>query len=449
MLRNELPSVKTRLPGPNSKRMLERRENSIPLAIKPIFPLVVKRGEGAMVEDVDGNKFLDWIGGVGVLNIGYTNEKVIAAATDQMNKYFHVMMAVGTHEGYVELAEKMNELAPLKNDEKRTMLVNCGAEAVENAVKISKAATGKSDVIVFSGAFHGRTSLTMAMTAKKKYSKGMGPFPEGIYRAKYPNMYRAPEGMSKTEAIDYFIDDIYRVFDEGSPAESIAAIVIEPVIGEGGFIPAPIEYVKRLREICDKENIVLVADEIQCGFGRSGKMFVSEYWKEAGCPPDILVCAKSIAGGLPLGAVTAGKDMIDKVPAGTIGGTFCGNAVACKAALAAIDVIEEEKLADRATQIADLIKKEVESWKKEFKCIGDVRGMGSMMGIEFVNNRNEKKPCPEIVNKIMQEAFSNGLIIENSGTYGNVIRFLSPLVINDEQLKAGLQILKSAIFKSI
>lgn len=448
MLMDDLPNIVTELPGPNAKKILERRQNSIPDAIKPIFPLVVKRGAGAIVEDFDGNKFLDWIGGVGVLNVGYSNQEIIKAATSQMQDFFHVMMAVGTHKGYVEVAEEINRIAPLKSLEKRTMLVNCGAEAVENAIKIAKAATKRSNILVFSGAFHGRTSMTMAMTAKKKYAIGMGPFPEGIFRAKYPYLYRAPNGLSKSEAINYYVDDIYRVFDEGSPAESIACVVIEPILGEGGFIPAPIEYIKKLRKICDEKGILLVADEIQCGFGRSGKMFVSEYWAEEKCAPDILVCGKSIAGGLPLGAVVSGKELVDKLAPGTVGGTFCGNAVACKAALKVIETIEDENLLERANEIGDIVKAEVEEWKKELICVGDIRGQGCMLGIEIVNDRERKMPEPEIVKRTIREAFKNGLIVENAGTYGNVIRFLAPLVINDKQLRKGLKILKQAILIS-
>ena len=448
-LKETLPSIVTPLPGPNAQAILERRKTSVPSPIQPLYPLVIKRGEGAMVEDYDGNIFLDWIGGVGVLNAGYSDDRLIKAASNQLKKFFHVMMAVGTHEGYVALAEKMNEIVPVKSNCRQTMFVNCGAEAIENAVKIAKGATGRPNIIVYSGAFHGRTNITMAMTAKKKYAVGMGPFPDGIIRAQYPYLYRKPEGLTEDEAIDYFIADLNRVFDECSPSDYIAGIVIEPILGEGGFIPAPIKYIKKLRQICDEKGILLIADEIQCGFGRSGKMFVSEYWSENGCPPDILVCAKSIAGGLPLGAVTAGKELYDRLAPGTIGGTFSGNAVACETALQVIELMKNDNLPDHANKIGKIICSEIREWQNEFKCIGDVRGWGAMIGVEFIKDPKSKSPAPELVNAIMRSAFQKGLIIENAGIYSNVLRFLAPLVMTEQQTYAGLKILKEAIKENI
>ena len=251
-----------------------------------------------MFEDVDGNIFLDWVGGVGVLNIGYSNPELIDAVKEQSEKYFHAMMNITTHERYIELAEKINEIAPVKGDKKQTMFANSGAEADENAVKIAKGFTGRPNVIVFTGAFHGRTQMTMTMTGKKAYALSMGPFPDGVYRAQFPNVYRRPKGMSEADAVDYFVQDLEHVFVEAAPADSVAAIVFEPVQGEGGFVPAPIEWVKAVRAICDKYGILMVTDEVQTGWARSGKMFVSDYYKEAGCPPDIMTTAKSIAGGL-------------------------------------------------------------------------------------------------------------------------------------------------------
>ncbi|MGI6734017.1 MAG: aspartate aminotransferase family protein [Anaerovoracaceae bacterium] len=445
MLRNALPKIVTPLPGPKAKEIIDRRAKAMPNAIKCIYPCVIKRGEGAMFEDVDGNIIMDWVGGVGVLNIGYSNEKAIEAVKEQSEKYFHSMMNIITHEGYIKLAEKLNKIVPVKGETKKTMLVNSGAEADENAVKIAKSYTGRPNIIVFTGAFHGRTTLTMAMTAKKAYAVGMGPFPDGVYRAEFPYLYRAPGDMTEAEAIDYYIKKLEQVFVEASPAEHVAAIVVEPVQGEGGFVPAPIEWVKAVRKICDEKGILFIADEVQTGFARSGRMFATEYWKEAGAAPDIVTLAKSIAGGMPISAVVARTEIMDGVTPGTIGGTYCGNAVACASALAVIEEMEKEDYPAKARKIADKIMARWNEWKEKYDVVGDVRGIGCMAGIEFVTDKKSKTPNAKIVNDIVDYAVQKGLLLESAGTYGNVIRFLAPLCITDEQLEVGLAIYEEAI----
>ncbi len=449
MLKDALPKIKTPLPGPKAAAILERRAAAIPGAIKSVYPCVIKRGEGAMLEDVDGNVFLDWIGGVGVLNIGYSHPEVVEAVKAQSEKYFHAMMNIVTHEGYIELAEKMNQIVPVKGKSRKTMFANSGAEAIENAVKIAKSSTGRPNIIVFSGAFHGRTLLASAMTAKKAYASGIGPFPDGIYRAEFPYLYRGPKGLSEDETIGYYVEKLYRVFEEASPAEYVAAIVLEPVQGEGGFIPAPLKWVKALRQICDEKGILLIADEVQTGFGRSGRLFVSNYWEEAGCPPDILVTAKSIAGGIPLSAVTAGTEIIDRIKSGIIGGTYGGNALACASALKVIEILERDNLSQRSAEIALRCKEAFCLWKDSYEQIGDVRGIGSMMGIEFVTDKKSQTPHPNLVSRIVAIAAQKGLLVENAGAYSNVIRFLCPLVVTDSQLECGLGILKSAVEEAI
>ncbi len=449
MLRDSLPKIITTLPGPEAKKVIERREKAMPGAIRCGYPCVIKRGEGAMFEDVDGNIFLDWVGGVGVLNIGYSNPELIEAVKNQSEKYFHAMMNITTHERYIELAEKINSFAPVKGDIKQTMFVNSGAEADENAVKIAKSYTGRPNIIVFTGAFHGRTQMTMSMTGKKAYAIGMGPFPDGVYRAQFPYVYRRPKGMAEEDAVKYYIDNLEHMFIEAAPAESVAAIVFEPIQGEGGFVPAPIEWVKAVRTLCDKYGILMVTDEVQTGWGRSGRMFVSEYYKEAGCPPDILSTAKSIAGGLPLSAVVARKEIMDKVPVGTIGGTYCGNPVSCASALKVIEVMEKEDYPGKAIKIGNIAKKAFENWQKKYNVIGDVRGMGAMLGIEFVKNRETKEPDAQLVGRIVAEAAKKGLLLEAAGTYGNVIRFLCPLCVTDEQLNRGLEIYEETIAECI
>ncbi|SHH98179.1 4-aminobutyrate aminotransferase / (S)-3-amino-2-methylpropionate transaminase [Sporobacter termitidis DSM 10068] len=445
MLKDALPKIVTPLPGPKAREIIQRRAEAVPGSIKCAYPCVIARGEGAMVEDVDGNVLLDWVGGVGVLNIGYSHPELVAAVKEQSEKYFHAMMNIMTHEGYIKLAEKLNAIVPVKGTKRKTMFVNSGAEADENAVKIAKSYTKRPNIIVFSGAFHGRTLLASTMTSKKAYSAGIGPYPDGVYRAEFPYLYRAPGCYTEAEAIQYYIEKLERVFEEASPAEYVAAIVVEPVQGEGGFVPAPFEWIRAVRKICDEHGILLIADEVQTGFARSGKMFVSNYWAEFGCAPDIIATAKSIAGGVPLSAVTARAEIFDGVKDGIIGGTYGGNALACASALKVIEIIERDKLCDRSLDIAEKCKKAFLSWKDKYEAVGDVRGIGCMMGIEFVTDKKSKAPNAGLVAAIVVEAAKNGLIIESAGVYGNVIRFLSPLVVTDAQLEAGLSILEAAI----
>lgn len=446
MLREELPKIITdTLPGSKASEIIERRKKATPSAIRCVYPCVIKRGEGAMIEDVDGNYFLDWVGGVGVLNMGYSKPEVVEAVTEQAQNFFHSMFNITTHEGYVALAEKMNEIAPVKGEVKKTFFTNSGAEADENAVKIAKAFTKRPNIIVFTGAFHGRTALTMAMTSKKSYAVGMGPFPDGVYRAPYPYLYRKPEGMTEEEAINFYLKKLNDVFEEASPAEYVAAIVLEPLQGEGGFIPAPIEWVKAVRKICNEKGIMLVVDEVQSGFCRTGKMFASCYWAEAGCAPDILATAKSIAAGVPLSAIVAREEIMESVPGGVIGGTFGGNALACASALKVIDIMEKEDFAGKAMTIGNKLRDRFNGLKEELPVIGDIRGLGAMIGIEFVKDPVTKEPNTELVTKLVQYCANHGLLIENAGTYLNVVRFLAPLVITDEQLEAGMKILEDGI----
>ncbi len=448
MLGTDLPKIITEtLPGPKSQEIIDRRHAATPSAIGCMYPAVIERGEGAMIEDPDGNKFMDWVGGVGVLNIGYSQPEVVEAVKEQADKYFHGMFNIVTHEGYVELAEKMTQIAPVKGDQTKAFFANLGAESDENAVKISKEYTKRNNIIVFSGAFHGRTLLTMSMTSKKSYAAGMGPFPDGIYRAEFPYYYRNPEWMPQDAACDFYIKSIEDVFEQCAPADTIAAIVVEPLQGEGGFIPAPIEWVKEVRRICDENGILLIADEVQSGFCRTGRMFATEYWAEAGVQPDIIATAKSIAAGVPLSAIVAREEIMEAPAPGTIGGTYCGNALACAAALKTIEIMERDNLAGRSLEIGEKVRTRYNEWKEKYYCIGDVRGLGGMLGLELVKDKTTKEPAPELTKNLVLECAANGLLIESAGTYGNVIRFLAPLVITDEQIEAGLQIMEQALLK--
>ncbi len=446
MLRTDLPKIITEtLPGPKAQAIIDRREAAVPSAIRCSYPVVIERGEGAMIEDVDGNKFLDWIGGVGVLNIGFSQPEVVEAVKEQADKYFHGMFNVVTHEGYVALAEKLGSIAPVKGDKKKVFFANSGAEADENAVKVAKGYTGRSNIIVFSGAFHGRTYYTMTMTSKKAYAAGMGPLADGVFRAQFPYYYRNPEGLPEEKEVEYYIDSIKAVFEQCAAADTIAAIVVEPLQGEGGFIPAPIEWIKAVRKICDDNGILLIADEVQSGFCRTGRMFASEYWKEVGVEPDIIATAKSIAAGVPLSAIIARAEVMEGVAPGTIGGTYCGNPLACAASLKTIEIMERDHLADRSVEIGKKVTARYKEIQKKYPVVGDVRGLGGMIGIEFVKDSETKEPDAALTADIIQTCAKNGLLVEGAGTYNNVIRFLAPLVITEEQLEAGLDIFEAAV----
>lgn len=447
MLREELPEIITEhVPGPKAEALLKKRDEALPKALCGYtYPICIKRGEGAILEDVDGNKFLDFIGGVGVLNIGYSRPEVVEAVKEQAEKYFHCIFNVVAHEGYIELARQFDELMPCRGEKKKTFFANSGAEADENAIKVAKAYTGRHSIICFSGAFHGRTNLTMALTAKKSYALGMGPFPSGIYRAEFPYLYRAPKGYTEEEAIEYYVQKLTKLFDEAAPASDVAAILVEPIQGEGGFIPAPIEWVKAVRKICDDNGILLIADEVQCGNCRSGKYFASEYWKEAGAAPDIISTAKSMGGGVPISAITARAEIMDAVPAGTIGGTYCGNPLACASALKVLEIMKKEDYAGKAMEIGKKTMAAFNRMKETYEEVGDVRGLGAMIGVEFVKTKEGKEPYPEFVAKLIQIALQKGLMLENAGSAGNVIRFLAPLCITDEQLEKGLAIFEESI----
>lgn len=449
-LSKALPKIITgSVPGPKAVEVLRRRNAAVPAALcGSTYPIVIERGEGAVLEDVDGNTFLDWIGGVGVLNIGYSQPEVVGAVQEQSERYFHTIFNIVVHDGYVSLAERLNAIMPVRTEEsgaKKTYFANSGAECDENAIKVAKAYTGRQNVICFTGAFHGRTNLTMALTAKKAYAQGMGPFPAGIYRAPFPYLYRAPKGYTDDEAIQYYLDGLYAVFDEGTPAKEVACMIVEPLQGEGGFIPAPLPWVKALREICDENGILLIADEVQTGNCRTGRYYASEYWAEAGAAPDIITTAKSLGAGIPISAITARAEVMDAAPAGTIGGTYCGNPLACAAALKVNEIMLRDDYAGRARHTGERVRSRLLALQQDYPVIGDVRGLGAMLGVEFVKDPISKEPAPELTSRIIQIALHKGLLLENAGSRGNVIRFLAPLPMTDEQTDAGLAIFEEAL----
>ncbi len=450
MLRNQLPKIVTALPGPLSKAVIDKREEVLPAGIGCSAPGVIKRGEGAMFEDLDGNIFMDWVGGIGVLNIGHCHPEVVKAAQEQLEKYFHVQINVVHYKEYVELSEKVSSIVPVRGDKKKTMFVNSGSEALENAVKFARRFTGRKEIVTFTNGFHGRTYFTLAMTSKvENYKTGIGPFPGGVTKLEFPYIYRRPHGLTEEQGMAYYIEKLNIFFKEHVEAESIAAIFVEPVIGEGGFVALPFEYVKALRKVCDDNGILLVADEVQCGYCRTGKMFASNYWAEFDCAPDILTSAKSIAAGLPLSAVTARAEIMDACQPGEVGGTYGGNPVAAAASLKVLEIMERDNLAGRAMEINEIVMKRFNEWKEKYEMVGDVRGLGAMLAIEFVQDKESKKPAKEENRAIIDECAKNGLILQEASVRGNCIRFLMPLVLTNEQLNTGLDILQNAMDKFI
>lgn len=444
-LRNSLPQMKMSLPGPKATELLALRTSHVPQGVSMGIPTFIHKGEGAMVEDVDGNRLLDFAGGIGVLNIGYSHPEVIEAVLLQIENYFHTSINVLQYEPYLRLAEKLNRLIP-GDFQKKTMFVNSGAEANENAIKVARKYTGRKSIVAFTGAFHGRTSLTMGLTSKvKPYKYGFGPFPSDIYRADFPYIYRRPEGVSEDSAVSYYIDQLEGFFKNNVAPEEVAAIIIEPVQGEGGFIPLPLEYVKALRQLCDTHGMLLICDEIQTGFCRTGKMFACDYWAEQGVYPDIVTSAKSIAAGLPLSAVTARAEIIDSAQSGGIGGTYGGNPVAVAAAIKVVELLERDDYGAKAEHIGNTTMRRLYDMQATYPLIGDVRGLGAMIAIELVKDAVTKEPAVDETKAIIRHCNQSGLIIIDAGIHGNVIRFLMPLCLTDDQLNAGLDILENAI----
>jgi len=427
-------SLKTDLPGPRSKEIAKEREKYVAYALgrESLSPCYIAKGAGALVTDVDGNTFIDFTGGWGCLIVGHTAERVVNAVKDQAEKYIHTDFSNVPYEPYVELSKRLAKLAP-GDTPKKVAFFNSGAEAVENAVKISRAYTGRKAVVVFENAFHGRTLLTMTMTHKANpYKYKFGPFASDVYRLPYPNPYRSELKLENFER------ELTTRVDPGE----VAALVIEPVQGEGGFLAPPDGFLQLLSELCEKYGIMFVADEIQSGMGRTGKIFAIENWN---IEPDLITVAKSLAAGLPLSGVIGKEEVMDSLSGGSIGGTYCGNPVACRAGIEVLNIIEEKQLLKRAVEIGEQVKKRFLDMREKYEIIGDVRGIGAMMGIEFVKDRKTKEPAAEVTSRIAKECVSNGLLVPSCGIYSNVIRLLLPLVITDPQLNEGLDVLEFSI----
>lgn len=422
--------------------LLSQREAQVPPGPFNVTSLFASRAKGAEIWDVEGKRYVDFSGGIGVVNVGHCNDKVVAAVKDQAERYLHTCFHIVMYEPYVELCRRLNRITP-GDFAKKAILVNSGAEAVENAVKTARYYTKRPAVIVAEGAFHGRTLLAMTMTSKvKPYKFGYGPFAPEIYRMPYAYCYRCAFNLTYPScgvACAHYLADF---FIEHVAAEQTAAVVLEPVLGEGGFVAPPLEYFRIIADICRSNGILFVADEVQTGICRTGKLFAMEHYK---VEPDLMVVAKSLAAGLPLAALVGREEIMDASHVGGLGGTYGGNPVACRAALAVLDFIEESSLAERAAQIGKAVRERFLLMQERFELIGDVRGLGAMMAIELVTDRKTKSPATDQVKKLIQYGVNHGLILLSCGKYGNVIRTLMPLVITDEQLQEGLNIMEQGL----
>jgi 4-aminobutyrate aminotransferase / (S)-3-amino-2-methylpropionate transaminase / 5-aminovalerate transaminase len=427
--------LRTSIPGPRSREILERKDRVIAEPLSIYLPVVIERGEGATITDVDGNTFIDFTGGVGCLNVGHAHPRVVDAVQEQAAKFLHTDFTIVPYETYITLAERLVETAPISGPAKAAFF-NAGTEAVENAIKFARAHTKRPAVIGFEGGFHGRTLLSLTLTSKTHpYKAGLGPFAPEVYRLPFAQDYRGPSAAEALEALE-------RAFITTVAAENVAAIVIEPVQGEGGFVVAPSEFLEGVRRICDDNGIVLVIDEVQTGYGRTGKMWGIEHYD---VEPDLMTIAKSIAAGLPLSGVIGKAEIMDAPGDSAIGGTYVGNPVAQAAALAVLDVFEDENLIERAGQIGETIRSRMQGWQQRWDAIGDVRGLGAMLAIELVHDRGAKDPAPELATAVVEAASARGLLLLKSGIYANCIRVLVPLVISEGELDEALGVWEDAL----
>jgi 4-aminobutyrate aminotransferase / (S)-3-amino-2-methylpropionate transaminase / 5-aminovalerate transaminase len=427
--------LRTEIPGPRSRKITERKERVVADPLGLYLPIMIAQGNGAIVTDVDGNSFVDFTGGVGCLNVGHAHPRVVAAVQEQASRFFHTDFTIVPYEIYVEYAERLTAIAPFSGPSKAAFF-NAGTEAVENAVKFARGYTRRPAVIGFEGGFHGRTLLSLTLTSKTHpYKAGLGPFAPEVYRVPFPHAYR---GITATDALEA----LERAFSTHVAAETVAAIVIEPVQGEGGFIPAPPEYMEGLRAICDREGILLVVDEVQTGFGRTGRMFATEHYS---VEPDLITLAKSMAAGLPLSGVVGKAEIMDSLWDNAVGGTYVGNPVALAAAVAVLDVFEEEGLVERAQRIGETVSARMLAWQERYAAIGDVRGVGAMLAVEYVEDRVTKEPAPRIASRVAEEAALRGLLLLKAGVHSNCNRVLCPLVITDAELEEGLAAWEEAL----
>ena len=432
--------LKTEIPGPNSRALTARRSQAIPRGVYASTPLFVRHAEGAILEDVDGNRFIDLGGGIGCTNVGHRNPRVLRALRSQLDAFLHLCFQVTGYESYVELAEKLNQLTP-GSFAKKTFLVNSGAEAVENAVKIARAFTGRPAVLSVEDGFHGRTMLGLSLTSKTHpYKEGFGPFLPDVYRIPYgvpANTRLSNRGPMAAAQVNELLDQTFR---RVVAAESVAAIVVEPVLGEGGFVVPPAGFLPALAQICRKRGIVFIADEVQTGFGRTGELFACTYFD---IEPDLILTAKSLGGGMPLAAITGRAEIMDAPGPGGLGGTFGGNPACCAAALAVLEEFADGQLLARARSLGEQFQRKAIAWQRQHPFIGDVRGVGAMQAMEFVEANGV--PCAPAAKKLVQHCLHHGVLVLTAGTYDNIIRLLMPLIMTDEEFNQALQVLEDGL----
>ena len=427
------------IPGPKSRELLARRQEFVARGVSSSMNVFAAKADGAIIEDVDGNRYIDFAGGIGAMNIGHARPEVTKAIAEQAARFTHTCFSVMMYEPYVALAERIVKLAP-GDFAKKALFLNSGAEAVENAVKIARYATGRPAIITFDNGYHGRTLMTMTMTAKvKPYKYRFGPYATEVYRAPFPYPYRM--NMTPQDASTYCIQELERMFVGEVAPDQVAAIVIEPVQGEGGFMVAPPGFLRALKAICEKHGILFVADEIQSGFCRTGQMFAVEHDQVA---PELMIIAKSMGAGMPISGVVGRADIMDAPPPGTLGGTYSGNPVACAAALAVLDLYEKEDLAARSRDVGQAVIKRFVKLQEKYSLVGDVRGLGGMVAMELVKDRATKEPDSQAASDILATAHKRGLVLIKAGMYDNVLRVLVPLCVTDEQLQQGLDIFEDA-----
>ena len=439
-----MPSIQLRtpIPGPRSQALMRRRHAAVPQGAFHATPIFIAKADGALIEDVDGNQLIDFAGGIGCLNTGHRPPAVIAAIRAQLDRFLHTSFNVLPYESYVTLAERLNALTPGKFP-KKTIFLNTGAEAVENAIKIARCYTKRPAIISFEDAFHGRTYMAMALTSKTHpYKAGFEPFPSDTYRIPYAYCYRCSYSLKYPACDVHCARHIEDTFKRVVAAETVAAVIVEPILGEGGFVTPPAEFYPTLSQICRKHGILLIADEVQTGFARTGANFACD---RLGLEPDLIVMAKSLSGGLPLAAVTGRAEIMDAPAVGQLGGTFAGNPAACEAALAVLDIIEKENLNARAGHLGEMFRKRAAEWQKRWDLIGEVRGLGAMQALELVRSRATREPADSETKEVSQYCYEHGLITITAGSYSNVLRLLMPIVITDAQMDEALNVLESAL----
>jgi len=440
------PNLVTPVPGPKSKELLQQRNEYVPPGVYLVQPVTIVKSKGALVEDIDGNTLIDFTSGIGVTSLGHCQEEIVATISGQAKKLIHSCIHVANYKPYIDLAKKLCEITP-GNHKKRALMLNSGSEAVENAIKIVRQSTGRPNIISFENSFHGRTYMAMTLTGKwDPYKVGLGPFVPGVYFTPFPYAYRCPWGTKDKEecgkaAIHHLEKHVFKTQVDPS---TVGAVITETIQGEGGFIDPPKNFYPMLRELCDDHGIKLIVDEVQTGFGRTGKMFAIEHY---GVVPDVMTMAKAIASGLPLSAVVASEELTANIYPGSLGGTYGGNPIACATALKVIEIMEREKIPQRAARLGERLRARLLEWQESHPQIGDVRGLGPMLAMEFVKDPETKEPDPETSSAIMKEALTHGLLTLKAGLYNNAIRLHPPLTIEDDILEKGLEILEAAIAK--